>query len=416
MGEQVLRLVVGLIVSIWTARHLGPLDFGQLSYATAYASLFGVVATLGLNRILVRELVGAKDDMCAIVSLMSTTLAMRMLMALLMYGAAVLGAWLTDDTSLLLIALIAGGFVFSASDCVDLYFQARVQSRHVVQARVIVFLISTLLRVGLLYAKAGVAAFAAVTLLEFALSALMLQLAYARHGSGFQYRQVSLQTARTLLRECAPEILAALAGLMFMRLDQVMLQHLAGAQSVGTFAVAARLSELWYFIPVSIVASTFPNIIAMRDIDRAVCLQRLQMLTTALVGLSYIVVLLAALVVAPLIPVLYGKAYAAAADILVIQIWCGVFLVFAQTSGAWIMAEKMARLNLYRSLLGMTVNIICNLWLIPIYGARGASVATLLSFVFAYLIFDFFVPSLRSIGWIKLRALLIVPGWRRVQL
>jgi len=117
--------------------------------------------------------------------------------------------------------------------------------------------------------------------------------------------------------------------------------------------------------------------------------------------------------VAPLVPHLFGVAYAAAAPVLVVQVWCGVFLVFAQTSGAWIMAERQARLNLYRSLLGLLVNVAANLVLIPAYGATGAAVGTLLSFMAAYFLFDFLVPRMRPMALLKLRALLVWPAVRK---
>lgn len=413
IGEQFIRLLIGLALGIWVARHLGPVDYGLLSYAIAYTSIFGVVAALGLNRILVRELVSAKGQPEHVAGLMSTAFAMRLLAAALLYLLAVSAAWVIENEQLVLVALIAGGFVFGASDLVDLYFQAKLQSRSAAKARMMAFICSSAVRVGLLVLAAPVTAFAALTLLEFSLASFFLQRAYTRNGSRFRWSQISSVHAKSLLGESAPEILAALGGILFMRLDQVMLQHLASPAAVGTFAVAARLSELWYFVPVAIVASAFPGIVAVREINRDHYLHRIELLTAALVLMAYSVVLCTVFLVVPLVPLLFGAAYAAAAPVLVVQVWCGVFLVLAQTSGAWIMAERRARLNLYRSLLGLVVNLLANLALIPQYGATGAAVGTLISFVAAYFLYDFFVPSMRPMALIKMRALLVWPAVQR---
>lgn len=415
MGEQVVRLIVGLILGIWTARNLGPSDYGLLSYAIAYSSIFGVIATLGFNRILVRELVSAQGDAGQRASLMSTAFALRLAAALPLYIAALIIAWSMDTQSLALVALISGGFIFSASDCVDLYFQSNLKSRHTAQARALAFFCSSVIRVGLLVFKAPVTAFAALALFEFALVAIFLQLKYARDGSQFKWSLVSLIHTKTLLGESAPEILAALGGILFMRLDQVMLQHLDGPAAVGTFAVAARLSELWYFVPVAIVASAFPSIVAVRETDRNSYMRRIEVLTFSLVLLAYIVVAFSNWLVAPLLPTLFGDAYASAAPVLIVQVWCGIFLVLAQTSGAWLMAERRARLNLYRSAIGLLVNLTTNLALIPIYGATGAAAGTLISFISAYFLFDFFIPQMRPMAHLKLRALLIWPAFRTWQ-
>ena len=59
-GEKILRMVVGLFVGIWVARYLGPEQFGLFSYAQSFVGLFTAIATLGLDGIVVRELV--KDE------------------------------------------------------------------------------------------------------------------------------------------------------------------------------------------------------------------------------------------------------------------------------------------------------------------------------------------------------------------
>jgi len=50
-------MVTGLLVGIWVARYLGPVQFGVFNYAIAFASIFGTVAKLGLDGIVVRDLV-----------------------------------------------------------------------------------------------------------------------------------------------------------------------------------------------------------------------------------------------------------------------------------------------------------------------------------------------------------------------
>lgn len=57
MAEQLLRIIAGLFVGIWVARYLGPQQFGLFSYALAFTAIFGGIAKLGLDGIVVRELV-----------------------------------------------------------------------------------------------------------------------------------------------------------------------------------------------------------------------------------------------------------------------------------------------------------------------------------------------------------------------
>jgi O-antigen/teichoic acid export membrane protein len=410
MGEQVFRLLVGIGVGVWTARLLGPERFGALSYAIAFASIFGIVATLGLNRILVRELVSNASLPDTVQRLMNVVFTLRLMAAAFMYAICIMGAWLGGGQQLLLIALVAGSYFFSASDCIELYFQSRVQARIVVRARLLSFIVVTAVRVVLLISNADLVAFAAATLLEYVGAAIALQWAYRHKGMRFSgLLHPDWKFARQLLAESWPEILAGFSGLLFIRLDQVMLHYLSGPAAVGIFAVAARLSEAWYFIPSAIIASTFPNIVASRKISSAVYMRRLQLLMAALCAISYVAVLSATLFANPVVRLLYGVPYLQSASILTVHIWSGLFVSLGLASGSWIMAEKRVRLNLYRNLSGLAANIALNLLLIPQFGALGAAYATLLSLVVAYVLFDLFVPSMREIGRGKWKAILLVP-------
>jgi hypothetical protein len=61
-AEKILRMAVGLFVGIWVARYLGPDKFGLLSYAQSFVGLFSAIATLGLNGIVVREIVKYPEE------------------------------------------------------------------------------------------------------------------------------------------------------------------------------------------------------------------------------------------------------------------------------------------------------------------------------------------------------------------
>ena len=56
-AEKIIRMMVGLFIGIWVARYLGPEQFGLFSYAVSFVGLFTAISTLGLDTIVVRELV-----------------------------------------------------------------------------------------------------------------------------------------------------------------------------------------------------------------------------------------------------------------------------------------------------------------------------------------------------------------------
>src|SRR5438105_3814952 len=57
VADKIVRIGVAIFVSLWVARYLGPNRFGQLNYALALTSVFSAVSNLGLDSIVIRELV-----------------------------------------------------------------------------------------------------------------------------------------------------------------------------------------------------------------------------------------------------------------------------------------------------------------------------------------------------------------------
>ncbi|MEK7737032.1 MAG: oligosaccharide flippase family protein, partial [Pseudomonadota bacterium] len=177
-ADKALRMGGGLLVMIWIARYLGPASFGQLSYAIAFVALFGAIATLGLDGIVVRELVRDPEKADEI---LGSAFFLRLIGSCLAVLAMVIAVRLVradDAEAQTLVAIVAIGTFFLAVDVVDLWFQSRVQSRYTVMARNAAFLAMLLVRVMLILTQAGVAAFAWAAIAALALAALALALSY----------------------------------------------------------------------------------------------------------------------------------------------------------------------------------------------------------------------------------------------
>jgi O-antigen/teichoic acid export membrane protein len=101
------------------------------------------------------------------------------------------------------------------------------------------------------------------------------------------------------------------------------------------------------------------------------------------VYVSIVVALLITIVATPLIQILFGSEYTAAAGILKIHVWAGVFMSFRILMSKWIIMEDIIAISLKTQLLGMIANIALNFVLIPAYGGEGAAVATLVGYAMA---------------------------------
>jgi O-antigen/teichoic acid export membrane protein len=382
-GDKVLRLGLGLLVGVWVARYLGPEQFGLLNYAVAVVALFGAVASVGLNGIVVRDLVNQPE---AANSTLGSSFTLQFVGGLVAFALAVLAIQLLRPDEPLakqIVALLGFTLIFKASDVVRYWFESQVQSRYVVWVDNGVFLVLVLIKIALVLGNAPLMAFVWVIFAEALLVAIGLLVVYARRGGRLASWRTSAGRIKRLLADSWPLVLSGLAVMIYMRIDQIMLGQMLGDEAVGVYTAATRISEVWYFVPTAIISSVLPALIAARKADSALFLARMQKLYDFMFLLAIAVAIPMSFLSDPVMTLLFGDAYAGAGGILSIHIWSGVFVFLGLASSQWLILEGRQKAILQRTLLGAIINVFANMLLIPAYGAVGAAYATVLSYFIA---------------------------------
>ncbi len=377
-AEQLLRMVAGLLVGIWVARYLGPEQFGIFSYAIAFTSLFNSIAKLGLDGIVVRDLVKEAENRDIY---LGTAFWLKLLGALLMLGIVAIAMQLTSSDPLtnLYILIIASGAIFQSFEVVDFYFQSKVLSKFVSICKMAQLFISSLLKLYFIYTGAELIYFVLVTLLDQVTLALSLYIAYRFQELGSFYGHFNKAIAKQLLKDSWPLIFSGLVIMIYMRIDQIMIKEMLGERDVGLFSAAVRLSEVWYFIPVIISTSLFPSIVNAKKISDKLYDTRLRRLYTFMIWLAIMIALPMTFLSNWLVTLLYGEAYREAGQILMIHIWAGVFVFMGVASSKWFISEGLQRHLTINTVAGAIMNILLNIFLIPKYGIYGAAIATVMS-------------------------------------
>lgn len=397
-------MAIGLSVGVYVARYLGPGQYGQLNYAIAFVGLFGAIAGMGLDNIVVRELVHFPERQH---ELLGTSLILKLFGFLLMLPAIGLGIQFThnDNNSNLFIGIVALGYAFQAFNVIDLNFQARVESQYVVKIQIAAQMIIAIFQISCIWLKAPLIYFVIITSVNSILLALGLSYIYSVKYESLILWKFRFSIARKLLKDAWPLLLSGLAIMGYMRIDQVMIKNMLDNKAVGIYAAAVKLSEVWYFLPMTISSSLFPAIINARKQSEDLYLNRLQRLHNLLVFICIVIALPGSLLSLYIIRILYGEAYASAASVLGINIWAGLFVALGVASSKFLIAENLQLRTFFRTAAGMGINVILNLILIPHYGINGAAVATLVSYAFAGYFYDIFDPKCRSLFVIKTKSL-----------
>lgn len=413
-SEHLLRTAFGLVVGIWMARYLGPHLYGIYCYAVAFVALFSPFVGLGLNRVVVRELVNHKPERD---QNMGTAFAMKILGSL--SGLTLLFLTITvlrppeENLTRCIVLLIGGGLFFQSFDIVDLWFQAQVQSKYPVLAKNAAYLLACVAKVGLILFGASLIAFAYVNLIEAAMGAMGLLIAYQRSGQSLQKWKISLNRAKCLLRDGWPLMFSGLTVMIYMRIDQVMLGEMLGEREVGIYGIAVGLSEFWYFIPLSITSSVFPSMLRAKAESDAVFYNQFQKLYNLMALLAYLVAIPTTFLACWIVTFLFGKAFSPAGPILAVLIWGNLFTYLGLARGVYLTAMNWTRLYLLSTSIGCCINVILNFILIPKYGGMGTAIASVAAYWMATHGSCFLSKPLYRTGRMLFQSMFFPNPWRR---
>lgn len=382
MAEQFLRILAGLFVGIWVARYLGPVQFGLFSYVLAFTAIFGGIAKFGLDGIMVRELINHPEKRD---TYLGTAFWLKVIGAFIVIGlmAAIVPFTSNDATTNLFIFIIAAGLVFQSFEVVEFYFQSQVLAKIVSICKVIQLALSSMIKIYLVLTEAELIWFVLVTAFDALSLAISYVIAYQIKKNPAFYKHFDLNIAKQLLKDSWPLILSAIAVMIYMRIDQIMIKEMLGEYEVGIYSAAVRLSEAFYFIPVLITASLFPAILNAKKQSEVLYKQRLQRLYTFMVWFAIAIALPVAFLSDWLIHLLFGQAYQEAGQVLVIHVWAAVFVFLGVASGKWYITENLQKLTLVNTSIGALINILLNLIFINEFGVIGAAYATVISYAVA---------------------------------
>ena len=389
--DKIVRLSIGLFVSVWVTRYLGPNDFGLLSFSQSFVGIFAAFASLGLDRILVKHLIDKKIDSSNLIFTAFTLKLIAGFISVILCFFSITFFLKSEDSSLL-ISIISISTIFQAFNVVDSFFQSRTLSKYVVFSNIISFIICSILKLLFVYFDFPLIYFALVSIVETFLLALgYLYFFYTNKLQGKYNFKINI--AKTLLGESWPLILSGGVLMIQARIDQVMLKEMTNNLEVGYYSTALRLIEVFGFITVILSNSLSPAIYKAKLISKNLYETRL----LNYYRLNFILFLVIAIPIYffadLIIEVLFGKEFIPAGILLSLMSIRLFFANMGTARGTFIVTEKLFKFSLLAMVTGTIVNICANYILIPINGAYGSIIATIISFTLSTFMIDLFIKK-----------------------
>lgn len=382
--DKLSKLFPGIVILALIARHLGPEPFGIWNYGLALTTIVGSLATLGMDKIAVNELINNQQNEGVIVN---TLIFMRLvagLACLLISVGFVLVTKKADALYLYCTLFSALNIVLQSFDVLDYFYQVQHRLKRTILPKVSVFLIFCVVKLVIVLMGGGLLAFLWASFLELLVTYGVIATRYQLKHDAPRTLKIDLALASSLLQKSWPLIFSNLVVVLFVKVDLMLLDALASPAQLGEYVSAARISELWYAIPTVISVAMLPSLITKRNNSKKGYLQTLEK-WLRLSFWSSLCIAIGMVFVAPvIIPFLYGTRYAAASQILMIHIWASIPVFLNAAFVQYMFIEGAYKMYLYGNTCGLVVNVGLNLWLIPRYGGTGAAIATVAAYSTVY--------------------------------
>lgn len=385
---------INLVIGLLTARYLGPSRFGLIGYAAAYIGFFPSFCTLGLNSILVKEIIDNSDKEGEI---LGTSLFLRAFSSILSALAILCIVSIVDrgdETVIAVVGLSTIGMIFQIFEVFNYWFQSRLQSKVTALVSLTAYIVMAVYKTFLLVTGKSVIWFALSTSVDYVCIAVLLLMAYRKHGGS--RLSISGKRGRMLLRKSCQFILPGLMVAVYAQTDKIMLKQMISEAETGYYSTAVTLCSVWCFVLSAIIDSMYPEITKAFAIDRNLFERRNKQLYAIVFYVSAIVSILITLLAEPAVHILYGKAYLPAVVPLRIITWYTVFSYLGVARNAWVVCENRQGYLIWVYAPAALSNVILNVLLIPRWGAAGAAMASLSAQVITTMVAPFFIKGLRE--------------------
>lgn len=400
--EKTSRIFLGLFVGAWVARYLGPENFGELNYVLAYLAFFQIVAKLGIDGIVVRDLSrgNAKQN-----EILGTSFVLRTVVGFILWLTSIALMMAISDgdaTKVKLVAISGLSIIFQASDTFELWFQSKSQSKKTVLVKLLGYLLSNSIKVSLIILKAPLIYFAFAITADFLICFIGGLFVFRRNWK-HEKLMFNIDLSKLLLIESWPFLLSGIAIVVYSRVDLLFVDFFLTPNDVGIYAAVASISGILSFIPVTLSISINPYLSKAKRKSEYEYEKILAMTFWSFSALGWMVSVSIAFLSPFIVSVLFGDTYMPGANVLTVLVFSNLFINMGVAQTLWLLNEGLSKISLYKTIIGALSCVILNYLLIPRLGMMGAAYSTVASqaisavlsnFVFAKNIFNLQIRSL----------------------
>lgn len=392
IGCKIVQSALNLFVTMFTARYLGPSNYGLISYAASVVAFFIPIMQLGLTNILVREYINYPDEEGKITGTALVMSGLSSIFTVISVIAFALVANFNEPETIIVCTLYSISLVTQALEIIQYWFQAKLLSKYTAVVSLFSYVIISSYKIFLLVSRKSIYWFAVSYALDYLIISMALIILY--HNLGGMKLSVNKSTAHRMWNQGKHYILSSLMVTIFTQTDRVMIKLMVDDASTGYYSAAVTCAGLANFVYMAIIDSARPSIFESKLSNQKAFEKNIVRLYSIVIWASILQCVAISLFSPFIINILYGRSYVEAIGVLRVVTWYVTFSFLGSVRNIWILAEEKQKYLWIINLSGALANIVLNFLLIPIWGMMGAAIASLITQFFANVIIGFILKPI----------------------
>ena len=392
IAEHVYQMAVNFVLTMMVSRYLGPANYGVLNYGATLVNIFLVFTKLGLDTMIANEFIKHRKEEGTIIG---TSVMMRLLSAIASIAViAILVFVLQANSPIIIITSVIQSLtlLFHAFYIFDYWFQSYYKSKYVSIAKAVAYTVMAGYKFWLLATGKDVVWFAAATVIDTIMVAILLLLFYKKNKG--PKINVNIPLGKNLLKRSYHFIISGIMVLIYTQIDKIMIGQMLDEYQLGLYSAALSVCLLTSFIPDAILTSARASVFNAKQSGRHY-LKKLKQ-TYAIIfwvcaGMALVISIAAPLIV----NIIYGEQYIGAVSALSLLVWYIPLSYLGTARAIWIVTENKNKYSKYYTFWGVIMNIGLNAFMIPLWGILGATIATIITELFTLFITPLFYKETR---------------------
>ncbi|MBW9221800.1 flippase [Methanothermococcus sp. SCGC AD-155-C09] len=375
---RIVSMLFSFFYVMYTARYLGPANYGILAFALALNSIVGVIANFGLDPLTVREVARDKNlaDKYLVNGIVLKVLFGCLTFLIIFVVVNILGY--PEITKKVIYIITAFTIISGISNLFNNIYQAFERMEFIS--------IGQILQSILLLAFAIVGIKFGFDVIYFALIYLavnLIVLCYNIIVTLWKFLipkiEVDFGFWKSVVKEAWPFALSSVFVGMYYYTDSVMVGFIKGNFDVGIYNAAYRLSSIFLLVPQIYSLVIFPTLSKkyIKDLEK---FRLISLFYTWTIGSLGILISIIGYLIAPfLILLVYGNEYILSIEVFKILILSIGLSYFTYPLGLILDASNYQKINMNIMFFSIVLNIFLNYIFINFYGVVGAAIATLIT-------------------------------------